>query len=92
MSFSPLNAHAELACSGAAVLFVLGTQSEFAGSEESHGVPGGPFTSPASAPPAETPTSIATEAATTSSRFILYPLFLSRTLPGVLYVRSLLLR
>ena len=54
--------------------------------------PEGPFTSPANAPLAETPTSIATEAATTSSRFILYPLFLSWTLPGVLYVRSLLLR
>jgi hypothetical protein len=45
------------------------------------GLPGGPFTSPASAPLAAAPTSTATEAATTRSRFTPFPPSVDSTLP-----------
>src|SRR4029078_13274461 len=68
MSFSPLNAHAEFACEGAPVSFVLLS------------VPGGPFTSPANARP---PTSTLTNAATASRFISLSPLLLDqgKTIP-----------
>jgi hypothetical protein len=62
LSLSPLAAHADCAWSRAPVKFVLWV---------SLGV-GGPFTSPANAPPT---VSIATAVATTSSRLIVQPLF-----------------
>jgi hypothetical protein len=68
MSFRPEKTQNELACSGPAVVFVLCSQVTPVSPPQ--GVPGGPFTSPASAPPAAASTRTPTEAATAIGPFI----------------------
>src|SRR6476659_7533107 len=83
MSFNPLNEQAELECSGAPVLFVFPFSAQAGWLGPPHGVPGGPFTSPANAPLALAATSTAAEMTSIKSFFMPNPLFVCRRSPSV---------